>query len=692
MSYESEILKGLNPEQAEIVKHLYGPLLAGAVAGSGKTHALIARIAYMVRVHGIDPSRVLSVTFSKKAADEMNDRLKAWLGNSEARIGTFHSLGYEICRKESKTLAGFKVDDQNRFKFVLKDTLGYDEMKWTTADLTFTEQYITRCKAALALPGSDAALAMAKKLCAKVGPQPYASPSKLAEAYSRSDEIRIERQLLTFDDMLVEAWKMLSGDEETRIRWASKYDFVLQDEAQDQNRAQLELAELLARDHKNYMIVGDVAQTIFEWRGADPSKLLSFEKDWGAKVVFMNRNYRCGKTIVEAANKSLSNMDPDQKLDMEMVACRDTDGIVTSTLYTGLDDEGDNVASQVLVSKESGREWKDHVVLYRTNAQSRAIEESMISARIPYRIIGGTNFYERKEVRDLLAYLRLADGRGTEDDVKRCINTPFRYLGKAFVTRMEVAAAKAGTNKDWPSIVNAVADEAGLQRRQRESAEDWGVIVVDIAERIKLAKTEPDAPARGKGGEKTNKQAGFPARILEDLVKETKYQEYLIRDEGQETTENNKVSNVREMIRASERFTSVGDLLDYIEMTIAKSRRQRDDKAPNKVTLMTAHRSKGLEWPVVFVIGCNEAILPHKKADVMDEERRLFYVATTRAMNELHYSCVLDVIIGGQVRAMAPSRFLTEVGYEPRYAEPKIAEAAQGPSFDPDVQEQGMVS
>lgn len=290
---------------------------------------------------------------------------------------------------------------------------------------------------------------------------------------------------------------------------------------------------------------------------------------------------------------------------------------------------------------------RDIVILFRTNAQSRAPEEALLSARIPYRIIGGTNFYERKEVKDLLAYLRICEGRGDIDDVARCINAPFRYLGKAFVDRIReeaksarAAARKTGKPINWPTIVSNVSNQTGVQYRQRESASKW-------AETMELCSTYI-------------KNNEFPANILETIIAMTAYTSWLIKDEGEESTENSRVSNVRELVRASRRFPTTKELLDYIDETIEKSKSQRNNETPDKVTLTTIHRSKGMEWPCVFIVGVNEGILPHARCEDLEEERRLFYVGITRAKDYLHLSAVNVIAMGKKIGFAPVSRFIQE--------------------------------
>lgn len=653
-NFEETLLAGLNPEQKAIVEHDEGPLLAAAVAGSGKTHALVNRVGFLVKVRGINPRRVLAVTFSRKGADEMNERLTKLIGETGARVGTFHSLALQILREEGR-VDGWEVDAKDRYRFCIKDATGFRHMKWKQADVTLLSQYIGLCKCDLARPYSDRAVELANEMRARK-PGPSTNVQRLLEAYELAEQIRKDRRLLTFDDMLFDACELLSNDEGVRTRWAGRWDYVLQDEAQDQNLGQLLIGELLAKDHKNYMLVGDPAQTIFTWRGARPEKLLGFEEAWGARKVIMSRNYRCGQEVIDVANRVLHAMDPATRLDTEMICELGTHSDVAARSYTDLDDEGEALALEIKELLADGEyEPRDIAVLYRTNAQSRAPEEALIGERIAYRIIGGVNFYQRREVKDLLGYLRLADGRGDLDDVARCINTPFRYLGKQFVEKVREAAKRArakakktGGRVSYPGVVRAACDAPGVQQRQRYSAEDWADLVEHTYDAIHAEEPAP------------------PARILEDIVRATRYTEWLTRDEGEESTENSRVSNVRELIRAATRFPTVGELLDYVDKTIAASAKNNRNggKAPNKVTLTTLHRSKGMEWPVVYVIGANDGILPHARCEDVEEERRLFYVGCTRAKQVLHISCVGQAAIGNRVVALSPSEFISEAGLE----------------------------
>ena len=662
-----KLLKGLNPEQEAAVVFGEGPILVAAVAGAGKTRALVHRVAYLVAQRNVNPSRILAVTFSKAGADEMNDRLQKMLPGSGARIGTFHSVALEICRAEVPGLNEWEIDSKDRYRYCVKDAAGFRELDWKACDLNMTCDYISFCKSNMARPYSEEAMEIAReRYYYQHGPK-KADPTMLNRVYERAEELRRDRQLLTFDDMMLDAAELLQENEPVRKRWARRWDWVLQDEAQDQNRVQLVMGELLAKDHRNYLLVGDPAQAIYAWRGAMPSMLLSFEDRWNAKVVKMSRNYRCGQAIIDTANHVLDAMDPSTRLDMHMVCEKGTQGQVLCRQYADLDEEADGIASEIAEMIQDGTQPKDCAILYRTNAQSRAPEEALISRRIPYMVVGGTNFYNRKEVKDLLAYLRIAEGRGTLDDVRRCINAPFRFLGKAFVEKVtgvaknaRRAAKKQGKRVHWPSVVREACNMARVQNRQRISANEWSDILADCMERIseqETAQRDTDAWDRGK-----------PVNILEDIVLATRYTDWLVKDEGEETTENSRVSNVRELIRAARRFPTVKELLDFIDdLAEASKGAYRKGQKPNKVILTTLHRSKGLEWENVFMTGCNEYVLPHARSEDIEEERRLFYVGVTRAKERLEVSCVSEIAVGDRVRPASASPFIFEAGLEPTF-------------------------
>jgi DNA helicase-2/ATP-dependent DNA helicase PcrA len=658
------LLKDLNPEQTKVVLHHTGPLLCAAVAGVGKTTALVRRIAMLWIEYAVKPIRVLALTFSKKAAEEMTIRLCGLLPGEiakDARVGTFHSLAHQFLREEWRDWKRWATDDRERYRGIVKDVTGWKGMKWDGVDLTLVEQYIGLCKANCALPGSEDAYRRAEAFHKK-NPCAQRNPDSLMEAYDRAEQERRARLLLTFDDMLLEMWRLLSESAETRSRWSARWDFVMQDESQDENRVQREICAMLSETHRNYMVVGDPAQSIYGFRGADPSGILTFAGIWTAETIELHRNYRSGSKIIDAANGVLRAMTPGTTLGTMITAERGTEAVVTVEAHEDTDDEADSVAETIRELNADGRAWKDFVCLYRTNAQSRALEEQLLGARIPYVVIGGTNFYDRKEVKDVLAYLRIAAGRGTFDDVRRSINAPFRFLGRAFVELIEQALERR-ERREGVSLTEVVREIAGssaarLQGRQRDSAHSWCALIDRMAKEIRdgreLMERDPIQGAL---------TAPRPGALIDGLLMQTDYVKWLTRDEGTESPENNRVSNIRELVRASERFNTVDGLLDYIEETIAAAEAaRRGEEGIDRVTLMSIHRSKGLEWPIVFLVGASEMLLPHGKAEDVNEERRLAYVAITRARDELHVSYTTTARFGSKSMDLEASRFLAEAG------------------------------
>jgi len=650
----SELIEGLNDRQQEVVYHDQGPILVGAGAGSGKTQVLIRRVGYLVIERDVDPTRILAVTFSKSGAEEMQERLDSLIGESGARIGTFHSLAYEIIKHENSEYRTWIVDDKNRYRVCIKEAVGYKGIKWNNADVNILERFIEICKAYGARPGSAKALEIARSF-AKKKPSLSTIPVKMIMAYDEAEGIRESKRLICFDDMLLEAVELLTNKLICK-HWANKYDYILQDEAQDQNWCQFQIGELLAKEHRNYMLVGDPCQTIYSFRGVEVKRFFELRDRWNAKFISMNRNYRSGQSIISSANSLLRNMDPKIALS-EMVCERSVDSEVSVVSYATLDEEGNGIANQIKQLLSDGEQPKNIAVLYRTNAQSRAPEESLISAGVPYQVIGSINFYERKEVKHLLSYLRLAALRGSFQDVAGSINSPFRFLGKKFLERVEKASSKGKKIADWPGLVQDVCKQAGLQYRQKQSAEEWIDLVREMTARAIINQTEECTPE--------DLEEAKPASILSDIVRETKYKEWLKQEEGDETPDNSRVSNVMEMIRAASRFDTVDALLDYVDMTLEASKTSsKNGGGPNKVTLCSIHRSKGLEWANVFIAGVCEKILPHGRCEDIEEERRIFYVGITRAQERLAISAVRKIAVGGDMIEVEPSRFIKEIGGE----------------------------
>lgn len=642
--------RGMNAEQLEAINHGEGPCRLLAAAGSGKTRVVVHRIMRLI-YSGVDSSRICAVTFSKKAGDEMNERLRS-LGVGGARVGTWHSLCLQILKQDQTEYATWTVEGDKKAprglnsKTILKNVLGYQQMNWVGADTNKVARFIGRCKANLWTHEAPEALMLARKEFGGLA-------SRACEAFGRYNVALREKQLLTFDDFLVFVAEHFE-DENNRAAWAARFDFLIQDEGQDANFAQKHIARQLAKDHTNYMIVGDVFQAIYAFRGSTPEYLADFEKEWpGAKTIWLGRNYRSGSAIIDAANGIVRPARVPGYEPRDMIASRDFVGSAISRASEDLDGEAKSFVAWINNLVNSGdASHGDITALFRTNAQSRALEEGLLGARIPYVVVGGTSFYERTEVRSLLGYLRVACERGDVEDIKRSINAPFRYLGNAFVDRV-MTAAEGKKEINWTKLVSDVALQAGLQARQRASAGQWCEMIEGITMRIRAGALDDATTAQ--------KEAAAPAVVLEDIIRNTRYIEWLTKEEGEDSIEQSGAANIRELVRVASRFSTCSDLLKYIDETIRSAHRQREDKQAggDRVLLMTVHKAKGLEWPHVWVSGFNEMILPHMMGDP-EEERRLAYVAATRARDTLVLSYVRTLATRAGVKDAHPSRFLLD--------------------------------
>jgi DNA helicase-2/ATP-dependent DNA helicase PcrA len=615
-----DLLINLNDEQKKVVKHLNGPLLVIAVAGSGKTRALVSRIAYLIYAYGVIANKILAVTFSKKAADEMNDRLIE-IGVSGCRIGTWHSLAWQILRTENVRYSDWTVDTNNRFRIIVKNVLSWKSMNWKTADISAVISYVSRCKASLAAPHSDKSMEIAEGY--------LNDSSMLNEAYYRVNIECEDQRLMTFDDMLVRCNRLLS-DPDVAERWSNKWSYLLQDEAQDQNIAQSEIGKVLAGNHKNYMCVGDPNQSIYKFRGAVPERLIGFKGEWNSSFIKMHRNYRSASKIVDIANSVIKYMSDENTINIDMTCECDNDiNEVYFRSHTDMDQEGSAVVDDMVHLNQDGVPWGEMACIYRVNAQSRGIEDVLLARGIPYIVYGGCNFYTRKEVKDLVSYLRVAfNFNCTQKDFSRCITTPFRYLGKVFLN-----VCCNNYKNSWPDAVRSAIKITGNSRQTRNALE-W----VDLIEIISKMDDVSD--------------------ILDRVIAETNFINRLIDDEGDENVENSRVSNCKELVRISSKFTDVKTFLTYVDSLVDASKLASNGTDTNRVVLCSIHKSKGLEWPYVWLVGCNEKILPHGRATDIDEERRLYYVAVTRAMCSLTVSHVDVAALGSRIMELKPSRFI----------------------------------
>jgi DNA helicase-2/ATP-dependent DNA helicase PcrA len=631
---EQSWLAGMNPEQCEVIAHDDGPAVVLAGAGVGKTETLARRIARLIG-NGHSPARIAAITFGARAARELAERLERH-GASGAEASTWHSLALRILREDRTDYAAWTIDEKDTHRSLVKEAMGYKHVNWPAGDLGEVLRFLGTCKAHLANPASTRAAELAQARFA-------GDADRALATYAVTERLVGERRLLTFDDMLYRTWQHLQ-DEANRRRWGARWRYLLQDEAQDASFAQVMLAELLARDHRNYMLIGDPAQSLYGFRGSSPDYLTDFAATWDARIYCMNRNYRSGRLVVGVANSVLRLATV--RLPVDLVAERPIEGSVRVLCAATPEDEGRELAQHVAAHVAGGGAYADVAVLYRTNAQSRAVEEALLARRIPHKVLGGLVFYERREVKDLLAYLRVAAKRDPGGEaLRRCLNAPFRYLGVRFLER-----AQSTPGDTWTERVRAAGEHAGLQWRQKQSVAEW----VELIERL--------TRAIGRGAD--------PSALLEDVLRTTRFVEWVERDQGTESVEGSPAANLGELVRLAARFTSTGELLDFVDDAIRAAKGQQDGAA-DRVLLMSVHRAKGLEWPLVWVVGCNEELFPHSKGDP-EEERRIFYVATTRARDELVLSHVAELPSRRGRDLAHPSRYLGDAGLLPEPEAPLL--------------------
>jgi DNA helicase-2/ATP-dependent DNA helicase PcrA len=626
----SGVLAALNPRQREAVEAVHGPVLILAGAGSGKTRVITHRIAHLVLDRGVDSARVLAVTFTNKAAEEMRGRAERLLEGQTMRatISTFHSLCVRLLRREAAA-AGLPAS-----------FLVYDE----------ADQLAAVREAMRALDLSEK-LHPPRRLLSRISAiknagRPGDGEDGIGASLTRSVRERYEAILaaagaLDFDDLLLRARDLLARDAGVREAWQRRFPFVLVDEYQDTNRAQYELVRLLAGPGGNLTVVGDEDQSIYSWRGANIENILDFERDFpGARVFRLEENYRSTQSILDAAAALVArNVRRKGKV---LRAVRE--GGEPVRLHEAADEFGE--AAWVVERTARLRAGGRVAVLMRTNAQSRLVEEGLLRARVPYLVIGGVGFYERREVKDLLAYLRLVLSPRDSVALRRVINVPPRGIGAKTVEEIERVARDEGVPA-WEALVR-LTDDASLPARAL-------VPLRQFRETIETLREE--APGLG------------PRRLLERTLELSGYSAALAREDSRENQE--RLENLAELVAAAAEFEareeapSLATFLDRSAL-VSETDRLRSDVP---VLLLTLHAAKGLEFETVFLVGLEEGLLPHSRTlgdeEALEEERRLCYVGMTRAMERLHLSWARSRAVFGQRRLAQPSRFLGEIEHVP---------------------------
>lgn len=616
MEKSDKILDGLNDAQRDAVETLSGPLLILAGAGSGKTKTLTHRIANLVR-HGVMPEEILALTFTNKAAREMRERLSRLLGVPNNYVfmpwmGTFHSICVKILRIEAneagldRNFVIYDADDRTALiRRVMRGLKIGDKM----LKPKMVESAISRAKNDGVAPDEYLATAY------------YPNQRNIALIYAEYEKERKKAKAVDFDDLLVEVARLLNDKVEVRERWQGRFRHILIDEYQDTNRIQYEMLRLLVNKERNICVVGDDWQSIYSWRGADFTNILNFERDFpGAKVIKLEENYRSTQNILDASQKVI--MKNTQRSDKALFTRAGAGAPVNIKKLRDEQAEAQWVAGQI---KQSGRPLADFAVLYRTNAQSQAFERAFMAEQIAYKLIGGVRFYDRKEIKDILAYLHLIVNPDDTVALARIINVPKRGIGETSLQRI------------------LAGDLGFLSARARKTYDDFCQTLQSWREKWRS----------GLGA----------ADLVEMVLRDTNYRNSL-NDDKLKLEE--RLENLTVLVGEAGAYESLEDFLaDAALMSSA------DETAKgNAVTLMTLHAAKGLEFPVVFLVGMEEGLLPHVRSAEADEseieeERRLTYVGMTRAMEELWLTYALSRYSFGGRNYNFPSRFLADLGYDP---------------------------
>lgn len=655
-----DLLEGLNSAQKEAVQTTSGPLLILAGAGSGKTKTLTHRIAYLIANEGVWPNEILAVTFTNKAAREMRTRLGGLLDQpAENRsfmpwMGTFHGICVRLLKTDGQTIGIppnfviFDEDDRQRqIKEAMKQ-LGVTDAKIKPRAVS---SVISNAKNELIDPEAYSANAR------------YPFEQQVADIYARYEELKRSSSALDFDDLLIEVVRMLRDVPEVRKKWQENFKHILIDEYQDTNAAQYAIVKFLINKDQNICVVGDDWQSIYSWRGADFTNILNFERDFpGAKVIKLEQNYRSTKAILDAAHNVITkNTERTDK------ALWTSEGEGLPVQIHGLYDEAEEaymVASRIASSVAAGsRRFSDYTILYRTNAQSYTLERAMMRLRVPYQIVGGVRFYDRKIIKDVIAYLRLLYQPNDRMSFTRIVNTPKRGVGPKGLERFLDFHAKSGFDI-VSSLINADQIQ-GLTGKPSEALQ-------------KLGQTMRGLQAMMVDG-------ASPAEIIEQTIKRTGYEDDLL--DGTPEAEDHE-ANLGALISDAKNFVTLEDFLNEAALMSSTD----TDSDGQKVTLMTLHAAKGLEFPVVFMVGMEEGVFPHSrvfeagKRD-LEEERRLCYVGMTRAREELYLTYANARTLFGQRTYAQPSRFLTDMGDGAMLA---AAEAALEEDYDDYSQELGF--
>ena len=635
----NSLLTGLNKEQQQAVQHTEGPLLILAGAGSGKTKVLTVRIAHLL-AQGVNPYEILAITFTNKAAKEMKSRVEGLVGDVANRIwlSTFHSFCAKFLRFELDNFLGYNSN------FTIYDTSDSQAViKAALKALNLDDKYYPVGAMIAAISDAKNKLLFASDF-RKQARDFY--QQKVADVYEYYERELRKNNALDFDDLLLVAVKLLQSNEAVLDKYSKRFRYVMIDEYQDTNHAQYLLAKLLASHWKNIAVVGDADQSIYAWRGADIQNILDFEKDYpNCTSIKLEQNYRSTKIILDAANAVIENNEgrPKKNLWTDKTEGAKIQHFTAQSEHEEAAFIGDTIAKKHDIY---GVPYGDMAILYRTNAQSRVLEEALIKRALPYTMVGGTKFYDRKEIKDVLAYLRVLYNPFDDLSLLRIINVPKRSIGATTVAKLQDYARANGTSLFMTLTQLHLVDT--IKGKTKEKLEEFGILIFTL-----VAEMEDKSVLD----------------ILEAILDRTGYLAQL--EESTDPQDQARAENIGELLSVAKDFQDTnptGTVEDFLEQVALVNDVDSFEQEESKVTLMTLHAAKGLEFPIVFLGGLEEGLFPHSRTlmnpEEIEEERRLAYVGITRAEKELYISNATTRTVFGRTSSYLPSRFIDEIPEE----------------------------
>ncbi len=640
---QNNLLSGMNDKQSEAVMCTEGPLLIMAGAGSGKTRVLTHRVAYLIEHENVNPWNILAITFTNKAAKEMRERIDKLVGegSQDVWVSTFHALCVRILRRDAEKIGfsrsftiGSPSEQKTLMKHIVADTLNLDTKQFDPR--TFLAA-ISNWKNDLIEPETALKKAqMEKDFMAE----------NIANAYKIYQEELHKNQTMDFDDLIMKTIQLFEQDDDTLGYYQRKFHYIHVDEYQDTNEAQYRLVNMLAQGYRNLCVVGDADQSIYGWRGANMKNIMNFEQDYpDATVIKLEQNYRSTKVILQAANEVIEhNLERQAKT----LWTQNNEGDkITYYRAQNANDEGAFVVKQIQAGLKQGRNYRDFAILYRTNAQSRTLEETFVKTNVPYKLVGAHRFYDRKEIMDILAYLRLASNPHDSMSFMRVVNEPKRGIGATSMAKLQTFADMHGMSL-FDVGKNIVLTDIPARTGNKIAA------FCDMLEKFKQQEEKLSV-----------------TEMTEEILKQTGYQKAL--EDADNLEAQGRLENLREFLTVTKQFDETWEpeneesdpFIDFLADLALVSDQDGVDETDDVVTLMTLHAAKGLEFPVVFLVGMEEGIFPLGRAVAdetqLEEERRLAYVGITRAEEKLYLTNAFSRMLYGRTQQNSASRFIGEI-------------------------------